>query len=99
MRNAGFVEKDIETYIRQLENFRHKPQYWDLAVKLTGHIEEAIRILEHPMDSYSRRMTTALRLIKEPIPTSQDVSLGVLEGFVKVEEAKQQQQEVPEVEL
>ena len=97
MRNAGFIEKDIETYIRQLEGFRHKPQYWDLSVKLTGHIEEAIRILEHPMDPYGNRISTALRMIKEPIPQNEEVSMGILEEFVTAEEAKQR--EVPEVEL
>jgi hypothetical protein len=99
MKHPGFIEQNVEKYIRQLEGFRHRPECWDVAIKITGHIEEALLILEQPMDPYSRRITTALRMIKEPKPTSQDVSLGVLEGFVKVEEAKQQQQEVPEVEL
>ena len=86
MKHPGFIEKDIETYIRQLEGFRHRPDCWEAALKILGHIEEAVKILEYPLDPYGRRITAALRAIKEPAPSSQEAGLGLLEGFVKTAE-------------
>ena len=99
MKHPGFIEQNVEKYIRQLEGFRHRPECWEVAIKITGHIEEALCILEQPMDPYSRRITTALRMIKEPKPKSQDVSLGVLEEFVTKAEGKQGLSDAPEVEI
>jgi hypothetical protein len=83
MKHPGFVQQDIEKYISQLEGLRHKPECWELAIKLTGHIEEAIRILELPLDPYRRRITNALSSLREPAPTAPAVDLGSLSEFVE----------------